>query len=487
MQSQTTLFENTAPISTLIAPIIAGAKIPLSLSLPQPIKWVKGLSTNGFTIDETPGLIHCIPISGGADSSALALVLHKLFPHIPFQMVMSDTGAEADSTYQFLDLIEQTTGSKITRIKGELDLFELIEKFGGYLPGAGSRWCTRLTKLVPFQEYFKTFNGAPVAMYIGIRSDESSRIGFSIEGVETIFPYIEMGWDRNDVFGLLSRSIGVPSTYQTRTRSGCTVCPFTRRQEVLGLYQSDSKSFTRGMLLEKLSEEDALRHGKGVPLWKDSGIAQNWCSFPMPTDGVDLTGLRNKKGDLFGTTGVFVGIEFFMGGMPGLGEFVWHQRLVSYSPTLPAIRTQLDDRYQHLLAVSEVYEMSPADVRTDVRFAIWFIEMPSDVLDVAGPGGKSYTWKQGESYAQVQHISDWATRALHAEHLKRVANQPVKSELTVQYEWKQSALQALAKLAMDGAPLGDVVAGMWHTPKETLRDMTVEEEASLMPCTLCNV
>ena len=105
----------------------------------------------GFEINRDPSVVKIIPVSGGVDSSALAVLLHKSFPDVNFIMVNTDTGAEEKETYEMLDSIEQITGNKIDRIKGEADLFEYIELYKGYLPSVESRWCTRVLKLLPFQ------------------------------------------------------------------------------------------------------------------------------------------------------------------------------------------------------------------------------------------------------------------------------------------------------------------------------------------------
>ena len=49
---------------------------------------------------------YLLPVSGGADSTALALLLHKLAPHINFRMVFTDTGAEEAPTLAMLDRLE---------------------------------------------------------------------------------------------------------------------------------------------------------------------------------------------------------------------------------------------------------------------------------------------------------------------------------------------------------------------------------------------
>lgn len=441
---------------------------------------------NDFDIEDEPGMIHVIPVSGGADSSALAVFLHKAFPHIKFRMMMTDTGAEPASTMEFLKTVEDATGNTIEIVRGDFTLFELVEKFNGFLPSSQARWCTRELKLKPFQQWMKQFNGQPLTMYVGIRADEAKRVAFDIPGVETVLPFVEMGWKRDQVFGYLSQTVGVPKTYMTRTRSGCTTCPFTRRQEAVGLYQSQAIEFYRGMKYEKLTDEDRGRHQPGVPLWKDSKISANWLSLPMPSDGDILEGSKSKGEDLFGQRGLFCAGEFFFDGLPGCKPFIWHQRFISYSPTLSGIRRQINDRFDHLLQTSEVYELTADDVRQQARFAIWYVEFPVDVLDTDGPRGKSYTWQQGSSYAQIQHITDLLTRALQAEQLRQCANRPDPHLLSVEFEWIQASIAGMQSAELSGRSLGTVVDSMWHVPIEN-QAPDEEETLTLAPCPMCTI
>lgn len=448
-------------------------------------------TVSAFDIEDEPDMVHVIPISGGADSSALALWLHEAFPHIAFRMMMTDTGAEDASTYEFLKTIETLTGTPIEIVKATHDLWELVAKYNGYLPSGQSRWCTRELKLVPYQKWMRQFNGRPMTMYVGIRADEASRLAFDIEGVETVMPFKEMGWGREQVFAYLSRKAGIPRQYETRTRSGCTVCPFVRRQEVVGLLQRNPTEFDRGRKLEKLSPADQARHGAPDPLWQDVGIAPNWLSLQTPSRekaaSAKLPQRAQADPGLFGTTGVFAAAEFFMDSFPGMEPFIWHQRFISYSPALHTMKRQVDDRYQHLLRTAEVYEMTPEDVRRNAKFVVYYVELDDGVMDVTGPVGKSYTWQSGQSYAQVRHITDWVTRVLQGGSLSLQAKTPARSELSVEHEWQQSAIAGMAALRESGKPAGQIVHMDWYQPKEEERELSAEEAILLVPCPMCHI
>lgn len=444
------------------------------------------LAKKSYAIPGSPEKdIYLLPVSGGADSTALAILLHAMFPQIPFKMVFTDTLAETAEVYSTLDALEAYLNKPIERIKPDKGLFELIDHYKGFLPSASSRFCTRDLKLRPFQKWISQFEGIQKWMFIGIRADESNRIAFTLKDVETEMPLVDMQMHREDIFNILDKTIGIPQFYRHRTRSGCSVCPFQRRSEIVGLLQERPIEFIKGMGYEKLSEENSNRHQEATPLWKDSGIAANWLTLPMPIENRSIEGKKPKRAsmDIFGNRGIFIGGEFFMDGFISLDEFVWHQKIVSYSPTLHGIRRQLDDRYRHLLSTGEVYGMSPDDVRNKVKFAIWYIELPDDVFDPDGPKGEGYTWQQGASYKQLRHIISMATRVLHAEGM-RIESLKQANELSVQYEWAESSKLGLANIT---EAVGQVSNSEWHKPSELEPVLNEREELSTLPCPMCHL
>jgi 3'-phosphoadenosine 5'-phosphosulfate sulfotransferase (PAPS reductase)/FAD synthetase len=428
--------------------------------------------------------VYLLPVSGGADSSALAILMHALFPNQRFEMVFTDTLADDPSIYETLNMLERYLGKEITRVAPDRGLFELIDHYNGYLPSPQARWCTRELKLVTFSKWIKQYEGRQKWMFVGIRADESGRLAFTIDEVETVMPFIDMGMRREDIFSVLDRTIGIPKLYRVRSRSGCTVCPFQRRSEIVGMLQEKPVEFVKGMKYEKLAPADASRHPTAIPLHVDSGISPNWLTLPMPAPG-QITGRRPKKAmpSLFGEKGVFVGAEFFMDGWLSNHEFIWHQRVVSYSPTLAGISQQLDDRYRHLLSTGEVYGLSPDEVRSKVRFAIYYIELSDVVFDPEPPKEKGYTWQQGSSYRQVQHIVSYATRALHAEGMRQEAAKRARP-CTVQEEWIEGSRSGLAKIQYE---VGHVAVSQWYTASEEEPQVSEEEELALLPCPMCHL
>ena len=125
---------------------------------------------------------HIVNLSGGKDSTALALYLRQNYPQIPAEYIFCDTGVELPETYEYLERLEVMLGVKVQHLSG-LDLLDVKHKpgrtafdmwlneiYGGFLPSPRARWCTRVLKIQPFELFVgddKAFS------YIGIRGDEN--------------------------------------------------------------------------------------------------------------------------------------------------------------------------------------------------------------------------------------------------------------------------------------------------------------------------
>lgn len=72
---------------------------------------------------------HIVPLSGGKDSTALAVHLSQSYPEVAFEYVFSDTGAELPETYEYFDRLEHVLGVTVTRISA-LDLLDVAAKPG---------------------------------------------------------------------------------------------------------------------------------------------------------------------------------------------------------------------------------------------------------------------------------------------------------------------------------------------------------------------
>ena len=231
---------------------------------------------------------HVVPLSGGKDSTALAVYMIEAHGDLPLEFVFTDTGAELPETYRYLKRFEAIFGVKLNRLTA-LDLPELKvrskggrrspfdvvlnEVYSGFLPNPQARWCTRMLKIKPF-EYFVGDDEA--YSYIGIRADEN-REGFrgsskrpSFDDANTarskavvisdksnirpVYPLKDIGFGLDDVRELLMDSgLGLPPYYEWRSRSGCYFCFFQQIGEWQGLKERHPDLFESAKTYEKFT------------------------------------------------------------------------------------------------------------------------------------------------------------------------------------------------------------------------------------------
>lgn len=195
---------------------------------------------------------HILSLSGGKDSTALAVYMRDRVPEMEY--VFCDTGKELTETYDYLQKVEAYLGRKIVVLNSAVGFDHWLELYGGYLPSPQARWCTRMLKIIPFEQYV---GDDTVYSYIGIRADED-RQGYisSKPNIKPVYPFKEDGVTHDDVFRILDQcGLGVPDYYKWRSRSGCYFCFFQRRIEWVGLMRTHPDLFEKAKRYEKYDPE----------------------------------------------------------------------------------------------------------------------------------------------------------------------------------------------------------------------------------------
>lgn len=173
---------------------------------------------------------HLLGLSGGKDSSALAIYLRDRVPEMEY--FFADTGAELPETLEYIDLLEDYLGKPICRLNAGRSFDFYLKLNGNFLPTAKTRWCTGELKIRPFED----FVGDDKAItYVAIRADESHRKGYlsTKPNISAIYPFIEDGKTKEDILRILEESgLGMPGYYDWgRSRSGCYFCFFQQKVE----------------------------------------------------------------------------------------------------------------------------------------------------------------------------------------------------------------------------------------------------------------
>lgn len=202
---------------------------------------------------------HICGISGGKDSSALAVYLRDKVPNMEY--FFCDTGAELPETYEYLTRLETILGKSIARLNAERGFDHWFEVFRGALPSPQMRWCTKNMKIRPIEEWI---GNEPTFSYVAIRSDESNRKGYisTKPNIKSRFPFIEDDIDHDGVMRILEDAgIGLPDYYEWRTRSGCYFCFYQRKAEWIGLSERHPDLFERAVAIEQKVLQDAGVNG----------------------------------------------------------------------------------------------------------------------------------------------------------------------------------------------------------------------------------
>lgn len=191
---------------------------------------------------------HVLALSGGKDSSAMALAT-AIFEPADYHYACTPTGNELPEMTAHWEKLERLLGKPIIRLQAQ-SLMGLIMKQMA-IPNHAARWCTRIIKL---EQYYKWLDSqGPCISHVGLRADEESRPGMIFpDAGETImdFPMRRWGWTLQDVLDFLSDfGITIPD------RTDCAVCFWQKLGEWFLLWRDHRELFDQGALAEKIVTE----------------------------------------------------------------------------------------------------------------------------------------------------------------------------------------------------------------------------------------
>lgn len=206
------------------------------------------------------GVRHVMGISGGKDSSALAVYMRRRVPQMEY--FFCDTGAELPETYEYLQRLETVLGKPIVRLNADRNFDHWLWVYQGALPSPQMRWCTAKLKIKPLEEWI---GETETYSYVAIRADEH-RDGYISHkpNIHPVYPFKEDGIDKDGVMRILEDAgLGLPSYYDWRTRSGCYFCFFQRKAEWVGLAERHPDLFEQAVAYEdKVNYEAHAMEGR---------------------------------------------------------------------------------------------------------------------------------------------------------------------------------------------------------------------------------
>lgn len=193
-----------------------------------------------------------VALSGGKDSTALALRLHELHPETSYVYAVTLTGDEPPELLKHLLALTKLLGTKLTPVTCGKSLVGLIKQQNA-LPNWRQRWCTRMLKIEPYAAWLsqKAKQHDRIISHVGLRADEEEREGgdyAQVPGVEMKFDMREWGWGLLEVRQYLQkREVQIPR------RTDCLKCFFQRLIEWYEFWRDHPTSWAEGEALEELT------------------------------------------------------------------------------------------------------------------------------------------------------------------------------------------------------------------------------------------
>jgi 3'-phosphoadenosine 5'-phosphosulfate sulfotransferase (PAPS reductase)/FAD synthetase len=198
-------------------------------------------------------LSYFVSVSGGLDSTALAIILSKKIPQAKY--IFADTGDEFPQVYEHLSAMENILNIKIIRIRNKqytLGEYEIERK---YFPSPGARFCTRKFKIEPIERYLKNYR--PFKLAIGIRADENRKGNIADYA---IYPLIEYNIKKCDVVTICQEKNLIPKYPWYMSRGGCYSCFYKSKNELLGLAKYEPALFDELIEREETVQDKRKKH-----------------------------------------------------------------------------------------------------------------------------------------------------------------------------------------------------------------------------------
>lgn len=188
-------------------------------------------------------MTHVVGLSGGKDSTAMALRLAEVEPR-DYVYICTPTGRELPEMEAHWAILEGLLGKPLIRItNGGKTLTDFVQIYKA-LPNWRQRWCTRQLKIEPTIAWM--MQNQPATMYVGLRADEETREGIYDDRIVSDFPLRRWGWGLKEVWSYLAeRGIEIPK------RTDCDCCYGQRLGEWKALWRDHPDRYEASAVEER--------------------------------------------------------------------------------------------------------------------------------------------------------------------------------------------------------------------------------------------
>lgn len=194
--------------------------------------------------------------------------------------IFADTGFEHEKLYDRIDTVEKEIAKfhnndfKIIRVSNG-SLQEYITKQRFY-PSFHARFCTRLFKIKPIDDYLKQFETEGVELMIGLNADEAeTRTGNHglLPYVKYTYPLVENGITRKMCEDLLHAANLHPQFPVYMRRGGCKGCFYKSKKEYEAMVHLAPQEFDELIKLEESIQDERKGY---YSIKKDIGPLRNF-------------------------------------------------------------------------------------------------------------------------------------------------------------------------------------------------------------------
>jgi 3'-phosphoadenosine 5'-phosphosulfate sulfotransferase (PAPS reductase)/FAD synthetase len=200
-----------------------------------------------------------ISFSGGVESTTMCILYGK-----DAKGIWADTGSEHKKMYERIETVEKEIKKihpdfEIIKVKGKTkhkgEVYNNLEKLAiayKYMPSGQQRWCTRIFKIEPIDEYLKSQGECELMIGLNLDEQQSREGNWGLnENVKYLYPLIEDGLTRDDCEEILNEHGLHPNMPVYMIRGGCRICFFKSQKEYKAMYHLNKPEYLEAMAFEE--------------------------------------------------------------------------------------------------------------------------------------------------------------------------------------------------------------------------------------------